>query len=190
MGHASSCQSAATHQGDIRCPFCLYKTKNKNYMIDHIVLHRGESDAWQISASLSANAFNLSHGSCVFSLQRSVSSRLRRVAQSCPVTFRASSSAVINALLQVAARKTCVCTWRSTMASGPTSVGFVTSTALSWVTWRLTWAISIRWGFAAGCSVHPWNSFHFAWSKDKNILKYLELGKVEGTTDFFCVWPF
>lgn len=35
---------AAAHQGgDLGCPFCLYQTKNKNYMIDHIVLHRGQS---------------------------------------------------------------------------------------------------------------------------------------------------
>ncbi|XP_026041939.1 zinc finger protein 462-like isoform X2 [Astatotilapia calliptera] len=40
-GH-STCQSKPTHQKDLCCPFCLYQTKNKNNMIDHIVLHRGE----------------------------------------------------------------------------------------------------------------------------------------------------
>ncbi|XP_076587471.1 zinc finger protein 462-like [Chaetodon auriga] len=40
-GH-SACQSEPTHQKDLRCPFCLYQTKNKNNMIDHIVLHREE----------------------------------------------------------------------------------------------------------------------------------------------------
>lgn len=39
-GH-STCQSKPTHQKDLCCPFCLYQTKNKNNMIDHIVLHRG-----------------------------------------------------------------------------------------------------------------------------------------------------
>ncbi|XP_074495223.1 zinc finger protein 462-like isoform X1 [Sebastes fasciatus] len=38
----STCQSEPTHQKDLRCPFCLYQTKNKNNMIDHIVLHREE----------------------------------------------------------------------------------------------------------------------------------------------------
>ncbi|XP_061585560.1 zinc finger protein 462-like isoform X2 [Cololabis saira] len=36
------CQSEPSHQKDLRCPFCLYQTKNKNNMIDHIVLHREE----------------------------------------------------------------------------------------------------------------------------------------------------
>lgn len=40
-GH-STCQSEPTHQKDLCCPFCLYQTKNKNNMIDHIVLHREE----------------------------------------------------------------------------------------------------------------------------------------------------
>uniref|UniRef100_A0A667Y4W8 C2H2-type domain-containing protein n=1 Tax=Myripristis murdjan TaxID=586833 RepID=A0A667Y4W8_9TELE len=40
-GH-SNCQSQPTHQKDLRCPLCLYQTKNKNNMIDHIVLHREE----------------------------------------------------------------------------------------------------------------------------------------------------
>ncbi|XP_072243599.1 zinc finger protein 462-like [Leuresthes tenuis] len=40
-GHFT-CQSEPTHQKDLRCPFCLYQTKNKNNMIDHIVLHREE----------------------------------------------------------------------------------------------------------------------------------------------------
>lgn len=28
---------------DLRCPLCLYHTKNKSNMIDHIVLHRGRA---------------------------------------------------------------------------------------------------------------------------------------------------
>ncbi|XP_062274040.1 zinc finger protein 462-like isoform X2 [Scomber scombrus] len=40
-GH-STFESEATHQKDLRCPFCLYQTKNKNNMIDHIILHREE----------------------------------------------------------------------------------------------------------------------------------------------------
>ncbi|XP_020499656.3 zinc finger protein 462-like [Labrus bergylta] len=40
-GH-SACPSEPTHQKDICCPFCLYQTKNKNHMIDHIILHREE----------------------------------------------------------------------------------------------------------------------------------------------------
>uniref|UniRef100_A0A7N6A310 C2H2-type domain-containing protein n=1 Tax=Anabas testudineus TaxID=64144 RepID=A0A7N6A310_ANATE len=40
-GH-STFQSEPTYQKDLRCPFCLYQTKNKNNMIDHIVLHREE----------------------------------------------------------------------------------------------------------------------------------------------------
>ncbi|XP_015230887.1 PREDICTED: zinc finger protein 462-like [Cyprinodon variegatus] len=40
-GH-STCQSKPTHLKDLRCPLCLYQTKNKNNMIDHIVLHREE----------------------------------------------------------------------------------------------------------------------------------------------------
>ncbi|CAN9512898.1 unnamed protein product [Ophioblennius macclurei] len=39
MSH-STCQSVPTHQKDLCCPFCLYQTKNKNNMIDHIDLHR------------------------------------------------------------------------------------------------------------------------------------------------------
>uniref|UniRef100_A0A8C7XXJ9 C2H2-type domain-containing protein n=1 Tax=Oryzias sinensis TaxID=183150 RepID=A0A8C7XXJ9_9TELE len=35
-------QPTATYQKDFRCPFCLYQSKNKNHMIDHIVLHREE----------------------------------------------------------------------------------------------------------------------------------------------------
>lgn len=49
-GHSTS-QSESTHQRDLRCPFCLYQTKNKNNMIDHIVLHRGKQDARQESCS-------------------------------------------------------------------------------------------------------------------------------------------
>lgn len=45
MGHNCNRQlPAAAHQDDLSCPFCLYQTKNRNYMIDHIVLHRGRSD--------------------------------------------------------------------------------------------------------------------------------------------------
>ncbi|XP_029999605.1 zinc finger protein 462-like isoform X2 [Sphaeramia orbicularis] len=40
-GH-STFQSGPTHQKDLRCPFCLYQSKNKNNMIDHIILHREE----------------------------------------------------------------------------------------------------------------------------------------------------
>ncbi|XP_071396746.1 RE1-silencing transcription factor-like [Centroberyx affinis] len=40
-GH-SNCPSEPTHLKDLRCPLCLYQTKNKNNMIDHIVLHREE----------------------------------------------------------------------------------------------------------------------------------------------------
>ncbi|XP_047448486.1 zinc finger protein 462-like isoform X2 [Mugil cephalus] len=40
-GH-STCHSQPTHVKDLHCPFCLYQTKNKNNMIDHIVLHREE----------------------------------------------------------------------------------------------------------------------------------------------------
>ncbi|XP_045890321.1 zinc finger protein 462-like [Micropterus dolomieu] len=40
-GH-SSYQSEPTHQKDLCCPFCIYHTKNKNNMIDHIILHREE----------------------------------------------------------------------------------------------------------------------------------------------------
>lgn len=47
-GH-STFQSEPTHQKDLRCPFCLYQTKNKNNMIDHIVLHRGRFDAQEYS---------------------------------------------------------------------------------------------------------------------------------------------
>ncbi|KAK5870857.1 hypothetical protein PBY51_003769 [Eleginops maclovinus] len=40
-GH-STCESQPTHDKDLCCPFCLYQTKNKNNMIDHIILHREE----------------------------------------------------------------------------------------------------------------------------------------------------
>lgn len=30
---------------DLRCPLCLYHTKHKSNMIDHIVLHRGTHHA-------------------------------------------------------------------------------------------------------------------------------------------------
>ncbi|XP_053277734.1 zinc finger protein 462 isoform X2 [Pleuronectes platessa] len=40
-GH-STFQSEPTHMRDLRCPLCLYQTRNKNNMIDHIVLHREE----------------------------------------------------------------------------------------------------------------------------------------------------
>lgn len=35
-------QSEPTYQKNLCCPFCLYQSKNKNNMIDHIVLHREE----------------------------------------------------------------------------------------------------------------------------------------------------
>uniref|UniRef100_UPI0037E8666A zinc finger protein 462-like isoform X2 n=1 Tax=Semicossyphus pulcher TaxID=241346 RepID=UPI0037E8666A len=38
----STCQSEHSHLRDFSCPFCLYQTKNKNSMIDHIILHREE----------------------------------------------------------------------------------------------------------------------------------------------------
>ncbi|CAJ1069194.1 zinc finger protein 462-like isoform X2 [Xyrichtys novacula] len=41
MGHFSH-HSEPTHQKHLSCPFCLYQTKNKNSMIDHIILHREE----------------------------------------------------------------------------------------------------------------------------------------------------
>ncbi|KAF7660214.1 hypothetical protein LDENG_00286170, partial [Lucifuga dentata] len=40
-GH-SNFKSKPTNQKDHCCPFCLYQTKNKNNMIDHVVLHREE----------------------------------------------------------------------------------------------------------------------------------------------------
>ncbi|XP_068577027.1 zinc finger protein 462-like [Cebidichthys violaceus] len=40
-GHSTG-QSEPAHEEVLRCPFCLYQTKNKNNMIDHIVLHREE----------------------------------------------------------------------------------------------------------------------------------------------------
>lgn len=40
-GH-NTFQPGLPHQKAFRCPFCLYQTKNKNMMIDHIVLHREE----------------------------------------------------------------------------------------------------------------------------------------------------
>ncbi|KAG7274703.1 hypothetical protein CRUP_021144, partial [Coryphaenoides rupestris] len=39
MGH-STCQMEPTHQKTLRCPLCLYHTKNQNHMIDHVILHR------------------------------------------------------------------------------------------------------------------------------------------------------
>lgn len=45
----STVQIEPTHQKDLRCPFCLYQTKIKNNMIDHILLHRGKLDARQHS---------------------------------------------------------------------------------------------------------------------------------------------
>lgn len=46
VGH-STFQSQSTEQRVLRCPFCLYQTKTKNSMIDHIVLHRGKLDDGQ-----------------------------------------------------------------------------------------------------------------------------------------------
>lgn len=37
-GHNSTPEDV---QKDLRCPLCLYHTKHKSNMIDHIVLHRG-----------------------------------------------------------------------------------------------------------------------------------------------------
>ncbi|KAJ3604696.1 hypothetical protein NHX12_029436 [Muraenolepis orangiensis] len=41
MGH-STCPTEPTHKRTLRCPLCLYHTKNQNHMIDHVVLHRQE----------------------------------------------------------------------------------------------------------------------------------------------------
>lgn len=43
-GHSSSSTTGAAEepQKELRCPFCLYHTKHKSSMIDHIVLHREE----------------------------------------------------------------------------------------------------------------------------------------------------
>ncbi|KAI4893997.1 hypothetical protein NFI96_014599 [Prochilodus magdalenae] len=38
-GHASAPEEGLK---DLRCPFCLYHTKYKNHMIDHVILHREE----------------------------------------------------------------------------------------------------------------------------------------------------
>lgn len=163
MGHDSSRQlPAATPLSVLSCPFCLYQTKNKDYIIDHIVLHRGQS-------TTSGKA--LQPASCqkplttdiffVFSFQRSASSPSSRVARICRATSRASSSAATNALLRAVVQKAYVCTWGSTMTSSPTSVSFATSTARSWVTWKLTWVTSIRWGLLLADLVHAWNSSVF-----------------------------
>lgn len=66
-GH-STCQSEPTHQKDLRCPFCLYQTKNKNNMIDHIVLHRGRLDAWQDSVFQPTDALDPSRSPFLFLL--------------------------------------------------------------------------------------------------------------------------
>lgn len=41
--HVEAGHSAVPEEGpkDLRCPLCLYHTKYKRNMIDHIVLHRG-----------------------------------------------------------------------------------------------------------------------------------------------------
>lgn len=41
--HVEAGHSAVPEEGpkDLRCPLCLYHTKYKHNMIDHIVLHRG-----------------------------------------------------------------------------------------------------------------------------------------------------
>lgn len=133
MGHDSSRLLPVTALlEDLSCPFCLYRTKNKNYMIDHIVLHRGQSatptgfGSQYPSRTTSPHTFFF-----VFSFQRSASSPLSRVARTCHATSRASSSAATNALLRAAVQKAYVRTWRSTMTSSPTSVSSVTSTAPS-----------------------------------------------------------
>lgn len=42
--HVEAGHSAVPEEGpkDLRCPLCLYHTKYKRNMIDHIVLHRGK----------------------------------------------------------------------------------------------------------------------------------------------------
>lgn len=101
---------AAARQGHLSCPFCLYQTKNKNYMIDHIVLHRGRSAALTEFRSRRPARTASTVFFFAFSFQRSASSPLSRVARSCRATSRASSSAATSALSPAAARKACVCT--------------------------------------------------------------------------------
>lgn len=51
--HVEAGHSAVPEEGpkDLRCPLCLYHTKYKRNMIDHIVLHRGNFPAqlsWRV----------------------------------------------------------------------------------------------------------------------------------------------
>ena len=41
--HVEAGHTSVVEEGpkDLRCPFCLYHTKHKSNMIDHIVLHKG-----------------------------------------------------------------------------------------------------------------------------------------------------
>lgn len=111
VSHDSSRQlPAAARQGDLSCPFCLYQTKNKNYMIDHIVLHRGQSATLTEFRSRCPTRTASPFIFFVFSFQRSASSPLSRVARSCRATSRASSSAARNAPSRAAVPKACVCT--------------------------------------------------------------------------------
>lgn len=48
LGHSAP-QPEPPHHKDLHCPFCLYQTKNKNSMIEHIILHRGMLDTQQDS---------------------------------------------------------------------------------------------------------------------------------------------
>lgn len=110
MGHDSSRQlPAAAHQDNLSCPFCLYQTKNKNYMIDHIVLHRGQSATLTGVCSRYPTRTTSPH-IFIFSIQRSVSSPLSCVDLICHATSRASSTAATNALLRAAVQNAYVCT--------------------------------------------------------------------------------
>lgn len=49
--HVEAGHSAVPEEGpkDLRCPLCLYHTKYKRNMIDHIVLHRGNLPKWRFA---------------------------------------------------------------------------------------------------------------------------------------------
>lgn len=49
--HVEAGHSAVPEEGpkDLRCPLCLYHTKYKRNMIDHIVLHRGKTMSMSMS---------------------------------------------------------------------------------------------------------------------------------------------
>lgn len=55
--HVEAGHSAVPEEGpkDLRCPLCLYHTKYKRNMIDHIVLHRGNISLY-VSVSDEGNA--------------------------------------------------------------------------------------------------------------------------------------